>query len=274
MALGLAAGLMADGIGLKRSMIVGLLILFAASFLGGWAQDVPALLALRALEGLGLLLACMPASGLIRQLENTFFALVLPFMAFQTSQASVVYFQHTHPKIPWFAQGDARHQRMDAEALAAHIDMPRLVSSWVHHAYCHAAHHVCPSIPCYRLYDAQRRLNELLRGQGVKVAFRLSAILDIFRRCKLYDYDAHRWLDFEGNATSPMLLDDDGRMAPFDDIAIAHEAAAATSQRRGKLRSRWGVGPPAPAPDARDRRRSVRSRIRSRAQQRSLARWA
>jgi MFS family permease len=68
MLLGLTAGLVADGIGLKRSMIIGLLILFVAGALGGWAQDVPALLALRALEGLGLLLACMPAPGLIRRL--------------------------------------------------------------------------------------------------------------------------------------------------------------------------------------------------------------
>ena len=68
MTLGLAAGLMADGIGLKRSMALGLLVLSVAGALGGWAQDAPTLLALRALEGLGLLMACMPAPSLLRRL--------------------------------------------------------------------------------------------------------------------------------------------------------------------------------------------------------------
>ena len=69
MALGLAAGVFADGIGAKRSVVAGLLILGAASALGAEADSVTAMLVLRALEGVGLLLACMPAPGLIRKLE-------------------------------------------------------------------------------------------------------------------------------------------------------------------------------------------------------------
>jgi len=68
MALGLAAGLAADGIGLRRSIVSGLLVLGAASLAGGWVRDPAGLLALRALEGLGFLLASMPAPGLIRKL--------------------------------------------------------------------------------------------------------------------------------------------------------------------------------------------------------------
>lgn len=68
MLLGLAVGLAADGLGLKRSMLAGLLLLSGASVLGGWAQDAPTLLWLRAAEGLGFLLTSMPAPSLIRQL--------------------------------------------------------------------------------------------------------------------------------------------------------------------------------------------------------------
>ena len=67
MVLGLAMGLLADGMGHKRSMVSGLLVLCAAGVLGGFANDVSWLLALRALEGVGLLMACMPGPGLIRQ---------------------------------------------------------------------------------------------------------------------------------------------------------------------------------------------------------------
>ncbi|MDP3760835.1 MAG: MFS transporter [Ramlibacter sp.] len=68
MSLGLAVGLAADGLGLKRTMIAGLAILSAASLTGGWAGDVPSLMLLRAVEGFGFLLASMPAPSLIRRL--------------------------------------------------------------------------------------------------------------------------------------------------------------------------------------------------------------
>jgi CP family cyanate transporter-like MFS transporter len=68
MVLGLAVGLAADGIGLRRSLIAGLLVLFGAGALGGWAQDATGLIALRALEGFGFLLVSMPAPSLVRQL--------------------------------------------------------------------------------------------------------------------------------------------------------------------------------------------------------------
>ncbi|MDO9197372.1 CynX/NimT family MFS transporter [Rhodoferax sp.] len=68
MTLGLAVGLTADGIGLRRSLMTGLLVLFGAGALGGWAQDATSLIALRALEGFGFLLVSMPAPSLVRQL--------------------------------------------------------------------------------------------------------------------------------------------------------------------------------------------------------------
>jgi CP family cyanate transporter-like MFS transporter len=68
MTLGLATGLAADGLGLRRSMVMGLLILAFAGAWGGLAQDATSLLCLRALEGFGVLLASMPAPSLIRRL--------------------------------------------------------------------------------------------------------------------------------------------------------------------------------------------------------------
>ena len=67
MALGVVAGLTADGIGLKRSMLIGLGLLFGAGLAGGWAQGVGTLLVLRALEGLGFLMATVPAPSLVRR---------------------------------------------------------------------------------------------------------------------------------------------------------------------------------------------------------------
>ncbi len=67
MSLGLAVGLGADSLGLKRTMVLGVLLTGAASAIGGFVRSAEALLALRAVEGLGFLLASMPAPGLIRR---------------------------------------------------------------------------------------------------------------------------------------------------------------------------------------------------------------
>jgi CP family cyanate transporter-like MFS transporter len=70
MLLGLAVGLAADGLGLKRTMTFGLALLAAASALGAFAQNAAMLMVLRAFEGLGFLLASMPAPSLIRRLVD------------------------------------------------------------------------------------------------------------------------------------------------------------------------------------------------------------
>jgi MFS transporter, CP family, cyanate transporter len=68
MLLGLAVGLAADGLGLRRTMLAGLATLSLASAAGAAAHSVPVLMALRALEGMGFLLVAMPAPSLIRRL--------------------------------------------------------------------------------------------------------------------------------------------------------------------------------------------------------------
>lgn len=80
MTLGLAVGLLADGIGLKRCMLAGLVLLSGAGSLGGslggspsgasggWMQGAAGLLVLRVIEGAGFLLVCTPAPALIRRL--------------------------------------------------------------------------------------------------------------------------------------------------------------------------------------------------------------
>jgi MFS family permease len=68
MSLAVFMGLLADGMGLRRSMVCGLCLLALASGLGAFATSVTALLTLRAIEGLGFLLVALPAPALIRRL--------------------------------------------------------------------------------------------------------------------------------------------------------------------------------------------------------------
>src|SRR4249920_446247 len=68
MCAGVAFGALADALGLRRSMLIGLAVLAVASVLGGASEHVALLLALRAVEGFGFLLVVLPAPGLVRRL--------------------------------------------------------------------------------------------------------------------------------------------------------------------------------------------------------------
>ena len=70
MSLALVVGLSADGLGLRRSMLTGLVVLGVASAMGALAESVTALMAWRAVEGFGFLWVTLPAPGLIRKLVN------------------------------------------------------------------------------------------------------------------------------------------------------------------------------------------------------------
>ena len=66
----------------------------------------------------------------------------------------------------------------------------------------HTAHHVRPSIPLYHLKEAQDKLESLHGERVVHYKWSIKNHLEIVSRCKLYDYENHRWLDFNGNPTT------------------------------------------------------------------------
>jgi MFS family permease len=71
MALGLGFGALADGLGARRSMVLGLVVVGLASLAGGSlpaAAALPGLMVSRVAEGFGFLLVVLPAPGLVRAL--------------------------------------------------------------------------------------------------------------------------------------------------------------------------------------------------------------
>ena len=68
MTLGILAGLLADRMGLRRTMLAGLCLLALGCAGGALAGTVPELLAARMVEGAGLLLTVLPGPGLLRRL--------------------------------------------------------------------------------------------------------------------------------------------------------------------------------------------------------------
>jgi len=68
MTAGVVFGVLADGLGGRRSMTLGLGLLAFVSALGGLAEGAASLMLLRAAEGLGFLLVVLPAPGMVRHL--------------------------------------------------------------------------------------------------------------------------------------------------------------------------------------------------------------
>lgn len=154
-------------------------------------------------------------------------ALVLPWLVFNWMIGFVIYFNHTHPDVPWFANADEWSFYDGTISGTVRLKFPDWSMVIASNIMDHVAHHLDPRIPLVNLRAAQDRLDELCAGQITIEQWSIRGTFDIMRRCKLYDYDAHRWTDYDGRPTS----------------AVHNVRAPAKPQRSLKMsRQRWNSG--------------------------------
>jgi omega-6 fatty acid desaturase (delta-12 desaturase) len=77
----------------------------------------------------------------------------------------------------------------------------------------HTAHHVDTQVPLYRLRRAQSLLEQACAGDVPVQRFSWSYFRRCVAACKLYDYERHAWLDFDGTVTAVVPLANDTRPA-------------------------------------------------------------
>jgi omega-6 fatty acid desaturase (delta-12 desaturase) len=136
------------------------------------------------------------------------FALVLPWLVFNWMIGFVIYFNHTHPAVPWFDKPGEWSTSPSAIRGTVRLTFPRWTRTFASNIMDHVAHHVDPRVPLARLNQAQQHIEGVLPGQIVVQAFGVRELREILRRCKLYDYEAHRWTDFRGSPTTGQLVAD------------------------------------------------------------------
>lgn len=130
---------------------------------------------------------------------NLVCGLVLPFLIWSTLMSYVDLLHHTHPGIRWFRnRREASFFETQLEGTAHVVFRPRILGWAYHNIMEHTAHHVDCSVPMYRLKQAQRDLEARHRPHIVVEMFSLGYLLRILRACKLYDYDNHRWVGYDG----------------------------------------------------------------------------
>jgi omega-6 fatty acid desaturase (delta-12 desaturase) len=130
------------------------------------------------------------------------FGAVIPFAVWNTIMSFVIYLHHTHPDLKWY-NDEAEWKREASQAQSAvHVIFPGPVNFLFHWIMEHNAHHARPSIPLYRLRQAQAVLEAHEAENIIVMRWTPRTHLDVARRCKLYDYEAKRWQDFQGRYTS------------------------------------------------------------------------
>lgn len=132
-------------------------------------------------------------------------AWLLPFLVWNWFMGIVIYAHHTHPLVPWFASAE-EWNFLSAQVLGTvHVQLPKPWTWLDNNIMEHNAHHALPVIPLYNLQPAQRRMRAAF--PDIRAIYLSPPVFcRIADACKLYDFDARRWTDFEGRPTGPVLL--------------------------------------------------------------------
>jgi acyl-lipid omega-6 desaturase (Delta-12 desaturase) len=148
--------------------------------------------------------ACVGAFGSARGagsawvLAEWLLAFVVPFTVFIWMMAFVTWPQHTHPQVRWYDRRDewsAWHGQLGG---TVHVVWPRGLAWAFLHIFTHTAHHLDRRQPLYRLAGQQALIEAEAPGSVVRVPANWALWRELFRTCRLYDYRAHAWLDWDG----------------------------------------------------------------------------
>jgi omega-6 fatty acid desaturase (delta-12 desaturase) len=129
-------------------------------------------------------------------------AMVLPFALWNSIMGFVVFVQHTHPSIAWFQKRQEWQRYRAYLTSTANVRLPLGIDRLMHCIMEHNAHHVNPGISMFALRRAQRQVQERAPDDVLSYQLNWHSYLDSVRRCKLYDYANHAWLNWRGEVTA------------------------------------------------------------------------
>jgi omega-6 fatty acid desaturase (delta-12 desaturase) len=125
---------------------------------------------------------------------------VLPFAGWNWMMGWAIFEHHTHPRVPWFAD-EQEWRAAGAQTLCTiHIVLPEPLDFILHRIMQHTAHHLDVTVPLYRLKEAQGAVE----SASDTLTYRWSpfTFLRHLGACKLYDFENHQWLRFDGQPSA------------------------------------------------------------------------
>jgi omega-6 fatty acid desaturase (delta-12 desaturase) len=136
--------------------------------------------------------------------------IVVPFLLWNWGMAFAIFQHHNHPRAVWYAVREEWDFFAGQVESTVHAQMPRWLDWISAFIMQHTAHHVNRRIPLYRLSESQRHLERAYSDEIIVEPWSFTALGKTLARCKLYDYENHRWLNFEGRQTigpNPIMRD-------------------------------------------------------------------
>jgi omega-6 fatty acid desaturase (delta-12 desaturase) len=132
-------------------------------------------------------------------------AIVAPFLVFNWLVGFASFLNHTHPRVPWFSRRAEWSFYQGQVRCTVHVGVPQWMIFFLTDLGLHGAHHIDPRIPIWQLEPAEARILAEAGEEIVVEPWTFKRHREIMGACKLYDYDAHRWLDFAGRPTTPVI---------------------------------------------------------------------
>lgn len=132
-------------------------------------------------------------------------AVIVPFLVWNGIIGFVVFVHHTNPGIAWFVNRQEWQRNRAYLTATACVRFPFGLDRWLHNIMEHNAHHLNPGIPMFTLRAAQQVLRDKF-PELCDYVMTWRNYRDVVRRCKLYDFANHQWLDFNGNVTARVPL--------------------------------------------------------------------
>lgn len=124
---------------------------------------------------------------------------VVPYTIWFTTFAMTAFLQHTNPRLRWYR--DTASVASPPEMLAVQVLIPHWLNHMTHYVLEHPVHHVSALVPHYYLRKAQAALAGVVGPPVIQMRFTVGNMRDVLRRCRLYDYENHVWLNFDGEVT-------------------------------------------------------------------------
>jgi len=128
-------------------------------------------------------------------------AVIVPFLLWNGVIGFVVFLHHTSPQIAWFSNRQEWQRNRAYLTATACVRFPLGLDRLMHNIMEHNAHHLNPGIPMFTLRAAQQVLRDKFPGL-CDYSINRRTYMDVVRRCKLYDFANHQWLDFDGRVTA------------------------------------------------------------------------
>ncbi len=124
-------------------------------------------------------------------------ALIIPFIVFNYFIAMIVYLHHTHPDVPYFDVKNEWSHAVGALSCSITIHSSKLSRLLLHNIMVHIPHHLDTRVPFYNLPKAYRALKTEYGDYLHEYKFKWSYAFNIFKQCKLYDFETKTWHTFK-----------------------------------------------------------------------------